>query len=268
LYDCFIPVKKLFAKKIVWKVGDILNLANFIPSNFRKTIIFGYKKENFVISHSKLVITHISEMQDKIRKSFVEYVLEHNQRPTSVYLLAKRLKMKEQEFYEHFNSLRAIEDSIWSGFLAETKEKIESEEVYAGYSVREKLLAFYFTWLEVLKENRSYAMWCFESLPKWELNPSFLQGFKKEFEDYAASLMLEGRESQEVQERALLHNIYPKAFTAQVIAVLKFWVRDTSPNFEKTDVFVEKSVNLAFDLIGRTALDSAFDFLKFVWQNK
>jgi hypothetical protein len=38
-----IPVKKLFAKKIVWKVGDILNLANFIPSNFRKPIIFGYK---------------------------------------------------------------------------------------------------------------------------------------------------------------------------------------------------------------------------------
>jgi hypothetical protein len=38
----FIPVKKLFAKKIVWKVGDILNLANFIPSNFRKPIIFGY----------------------------------------------------------------------------------------------------------------------------------------------------------------------------------------------------------------------------------
>jgi hypothetical protein len=39
-----IPVKKLFAKKIVWKVGDILNLANFIPSNFRKPIIFGYNK--------------------------------------------------------------------------------------------------------------------------------------------------------------------------------------------------------------------------------
>jgi hypothetical protein len=42
----FIPVKKLFAKKIVWKVGDILNLANFIPSNFRKPIIFGYIFEN------------------------------------------------------------------------------------------------------------------------------------------------------------------------------------------------------------------------------
>jgi hypothetical protein len=40
--DVIIPVKKLFAKKIVWKVGDILNLANFIPSNFRKPIIFGY----------------------------------------------------------------------------------------------------------------------------------------------------------------------------------------------------------------------------------
>jgi hypothetical protein len=38
-------------------------------------------------------------------------------------------------------------------------------------------------------------------------------------------------------------------------------------NFEKTDAAIEKSVNLAFDLIGKGILDNALDFGKFLYQN-
>ena len=47
-----------------------------------------------------------------------------------------------------------------------------------------------------------------------------------------------------------------------------FWKEDNSPGFEKTDAAIEKSVNLAFDLIGKGAVDSAIDFAKFMYQNK
>ena len=50
--------------------------------------------------------------------------------------------------------------------------------------------------------------------------------------------------------------------------LLLFWRDDDSAGFEKTDAFVEKSVNLAFDLIGKGALDSAIDFAKFLYQSK
>jgi hypothetical protein len=50
--------------------------------------------------------------------------------------------------------------------------------------------------------------------------------------------------------------------------ILLFWKEDDSAGFEKTDAAVEKSVNLAFDLIGKGAVDSAIDFAKFLYQNK
>ena len=50
--------------------------------------------------------------------------------------------------------------------------------------------------------------------------------------------------------------------------MLKFWKDDSSADFEKTDAAVEKSVNLAFDLIGKGAVDSVVDFAKFLYQTK
>jgi len=50
--------------------------------------------------------------------------------------------------------------------------------------------------------------------------------------------------------------------------LLVFWKEDESPGFEKTDAAVEKSVNLAFDLIGKGAVDSFIDFAKFLYQSK
>jgi hypothetical protein len=50
--------------------------------------------------------------------------------------------------------------------------------------------------------------------------------------------------------------------------LLIFWKDDTSAGFEKTDAAIEKSVNLAFDLIGKGAVDSIFDFAKFLYQTK
>ena len=49
---------------------------------------------------------------------------------------------------------------------------------------------------------------------------------------------------------------------------IKFWIDDTSKAFEKTDVFIEKSVNTSFDLIDTTPLKSLIDFGKFIYKEK
>ena len=43
---------------------------------------------------------------------------------------------------------------------------------------------------------------------------------------------------------------------------------DTSPSFEKTDVFIEKSVNTTFDLLDVAPLKSLIDFGKFIFKEK
>ncbi len=204
----------------------------------------------------------------KIRKAFVEYVLEHERTPKSIYKLAKSIKLKEEDFYAHYTNISAIENDVWRGFFEETRQKIEGEEVYASYSVREKVLAFYYTWIEVLKANRSYISTLYHE-HKHDLQASqTLASFKEEFHDFIENLLLEGRETQEIAERPYLVEMYPNVFWAQALLVLRFWVKDVSPNFEKTDVYIEKAVNFAFDVMGSTSLDSAFDFFKYAFQNR
>jgi hypothetical protein len=47
-------------------------------------------------------------MKDKIKKQYVNYVLENGHEPESVYKFAKKLKIEESDFYEHFNSFKQI----------------------------------------------------------------------------------------------------------------------------------------------------------------
>jgi hypothetical protein len=79
---------------------------------------------------------------------------------------------------------------------------------------------------------------------------------------------VDGKTRGEVAARPYLDKQYPALFWFHLGFVLLFWKDDDSAGFEKTDAAVEKSVNLAFDLIGKGALDTAIDFAKFIYQTK
>lgn len=209
------------------------------------------------------------EKVEKIKHAYIEYFLENGTQPASVYAFTKKLKMNESEFYDHFNSFELLESAIWLGFFEETKKKIEAESVYETYSVREKLLAFYYTWIEVLKQHRSYASQTWRLIDKRKLKtPVFMTDLKNAFKDYTKDLVLEGKESREVQARKFLDERYPDAFWLQFLMIIDFWVKDKTKGFEQTDAMIEKSVNTSFDLLGSTALDSVLDFAKFIYQNR
>lgn len=209
------------------------------------------------------------EKSDKIKKAFIEHFLENGAYPTSVYAFTKKLKMQEVEFYEFYNSFELLESSIWLDFFKDTVARIEGDSVYSGYSVREKLLAFYYTWIEVLKENRSYASQTWRLIDKRKLKtPTFLTDLKVAFKDFTRDLVMEGKESKEVQPRKYIDERYPDALWLQLLMVLDFWVKDRSKGFEQTDAMIEKAVNTSFDLMASSALDSVLDFAKFLYQNR
>jgi AcrR family transcriptional regulator len=207
----------------------------------------------------------------KIREAYIDYLLEYGHEPASVYKFMKMLKMKEATFYDHYNSFSAIEKDIWRGFFSETMSRIQGESVYNEYTVREKLLAFYYTWIEVLKENRSYVTFSVGRMKRQGLgytNDAFLRSFRRDFLDFANELLAEGKETEEIVDRPLIGNRYDEGLWRQLIFVLRFWVNDDSRGFERTDEAIEKAVNLSFDLMSRSALDAAFDFARFLFQKR
>jgi hypothetical protein len=207
--------------------------------------------------------------RENIIQAYIQHILEHGKEPVSVYKFAQSINMKEDEFYDHFTSFTSIKTAVWEKIILDTLHHMQSQEVYQEYSAKEKLLAFYFTLIEELKKYRSYLLALYENHMGFKKQvPLELKEFKKRFKEYCAEVVLEGKETEEIADRSFISDRYEDALWLETMFILQFWLKDTSPAFEKTDVAIEKSVNLAFDLMGKSALDSFLDLAKFLYQSK
>jgi AcrR family transcriptional regulator len=207
----------------------------------------------------------------EIRDAYMKYWLENGKRPVSVYAFAQQLGIPEANFYDNYSSFDAVEKDVWRSFFEETVEKLKVDETYRIYGVREKLLAFYFLWVQELKEHRSYILLQREGFlasPMDRLHPDKLEAFRLAFYDYIRELIKEGYQSGEVKERKYISDQYVHGFWVQALFVLRYWIKDDSERFEMTDAAIEKAVNLSFQLISSNTLDSILDFGKFVFTRK
>lgn len=206
--------------------------------------------------------------KNEIRQAYIKYWLENGKRPVSVYAFSQQLGLAETGFYDSYASFDALEKDIWRSFFEETLAKLKADETYQGYSVREKLLAFYFVWVQQLRENRSYILVQRERFLAPGLHPDKLEAFRLAFYDYIRDLLKAGYQTGEVKERKFISDQYVHGFWAQALFVLRYWIKDDSERFEMTDAAIEKAVNLSFQLISSNTLDSILDFGKFVFARK
>ncbi|MFM7850784.1 MAG: TetR/AcrR family transcriptional regulator [Flammeovirgaceae bacterium] len=199
--------------------------------------------------------------------AYREYLLTEGKRPATVFKFCKEVGITETEFYQQFASFEGLEKHIWTTYLTETKQKMEADSDYQKFTAREKILTFYFMLAEALKADRSFVLFQLGAIKTPAITPAFLKGFKNGFEEWINSVLAVGKESGEIAKRPYVENQYANLFWFHLMFILQFWAHDESTGFEKTDVAIEKSVTLAFDLIGKGVLDNALDFGKFLYQH-
>ncbi|WP_295119021.1 TetR family transcriptional regulator C-terminal domain-containing protein [uncultured Chitinophaga sp.] len=206
--------------------------------------------------------------KSEIRAAYEQYWLENGKEPVSVFAFVQPLNITEAAFYDHYSSFDALENDIWLGIFNGTLAKLQGDETYRAYTSQEKLLAFYFMWVQDLKEHRSYILLQKSRfmLPGAELRQ--LEMFRRAFYDYASSLIKEGYQGEQIKERKYISDQYVHGFWLQALFVLRYWIKDTSERFEMTDAAIEKAVNLSFQLIRSNTLDSLLDFGKFILTRK
>jgi hypothetical protein len=202
-----------------------------------------------------------------IKKAYIDFVLTQDEKPKSVYSFTKKLKITEADFYTFYASFESIEKSIWVELISETISEIKKQELWAQYSSRDKMLSFFYSYVELLKANRSFVTYSLKTQKKKLGTPEVLSGVKPIFENFAEETINEGLESGELAERKFLSNRYKDALWIQYAFILNFWIDDTSEGFEKTDEAIEKGIQVTFDLFQRSPIDSLFEYGKFLTQN-
>ncbi len=203
-----------------------------------------------------------------IISKFMDQVLNTNEEPKNVFLFCKEHKISEADFYTFFGSIEALKQQIWLKFFENATEIMEKEEAYGGYSNKNKLLTLYFTLFELFTANRSFILFLLPNNKEALKNLKGMSLLRKDFKAYIVNL-LESGNSEVFKKPAMLTNpIISEGAWIQFLAILKFWIDDTSKSFESTDILIEKSVNTVVDLLNTKPLESLLDLGKFLWKEK
>ena len=208
------------------------------------------------------------DLKQKIYDAYSTQVLEHEKEPKSVYLFCKKNKIEETDFYNSFASLEDIKESIFSKFFDNAYTLIIKEKGFDAQVPKEKLLSFYFTFFEVLLLNRSYVLFILSNSGEKMQKLSSLRRLRNSFKQFASGLIEQGNTSKQSILTKHPELIFSEGAWLQLLFLLKFWMEDNSPSFEKTDMAIEKSVQTVFELFDNTPLDSVIDFGKFLWNEK
>ena len=206
--------------------------------------------------------------QTDIIRFYMDYVLMHDHKTKSVYAFAKDNNFDESKFYEFFSSFEALEQSIFKVFFDNTYNALEKSEDYQNFDPQNKLLSFYFTFFENLTANRSYVVHALKGNKNDMKSLRVLSQLKKSFNNYIEHLGINLIDVQQDQLQKIQTRGLKESAWFQLLVTMKFWLDDTSTSFEKTDIFIEKSVRASFDLINITPLKSIIDFGKFLFKEK
>jgi hypothetical protein len=205
------------------------------------------------------------ETRDRILEAYVLYLKVEGEPPKSVFTFCQSLGLSERDFYETFASFAAAESTVWGRMITRVIEAVKSGSEWSSFSAKQKMLSFFYAFFEASLDYRSLMLMRLEPLRPLE-KATFLHHFESYFKEFVREILRQGQESREVADRQQFSPFYPEAVYNMFRGVISFHLKDTSQGFEKTDALIEKSVALTFDLLRSSAIESAFDLAKMLWQ--
>lgn len=206
--------------------------------------------------------------RDKIVSMYMNYRLENHDKPKSVYLFAKTNGFDESEFYAFFGTLERLEKEVFKIFLDQTLEMIQKDKNYETYDMKSKVLSFYFTFFELMSANRSYVVLNLKEHQNQLKNLMLLSNVRVGFKNFIGEIITDEVRTQNERFQNFQEKSIKETAWIQFLLTLKFWLDDESAAFEKTDIFIEKSVKATFELMNIAPLDSLIDFGKFIFKEK
>jgi hypothetical protein len=150
----------------------------------------------------------------------------------------------------------------WTSVLDKTLEICQEDENYSHYSVREKMLAFTYTFLQTINTNEEKYATLLKNQRFLFFKNTILSELKHDFNKHMDALIFEGTNSGEIQARPFIANYYNQSVWNAFLSILLFWANDKSENKENTDVMVEKTIHFVFDLLAPNAIDSGLDLIQ------
>ena len=149
----------------------------------------------------------------------------------------------------------------------QTIEAINQDTEFSSYSAQEKVLSFFYTIIEVFKQNRSFIVLKLDDISRKDFRPRTLEPFRVLYNNWIAEVVDLGLQTDEIATRPVITDKYTEVLWGQFLYILRVWINDESQDFQVTDAAIEKTSALLFELMKKGPIDLLIDFLKFAYQN-
>lgn len=206
--------------------------------------------------------------KDAIIEMYMSYILDNNSTPKNVYEFTSSNNFKENEFYSFFGSFEGLEQEIFMQFSENTIKVLLENKDFPNFDNRNKLLSYYFTFFENLTMNRSFVLFIINKHSNQLSSLKITKKLKKSFIAFFDMLNLNTIDLKEKKLQQLQAKAIKESAWNQLLLTIKFWIDDDSKSFEKTDIFIEKSINTSFDLMDTKPVESLMDLGKFLFKEK
>lgn len=207
--------------------------------------------------------------KEKIFELYGDYLLNNGEKPKNVYLFAKENNFEEIEFYHYFSGFEQIEKEILNHLFIKSLELANEVNSSDEIATKEKLLNVYYIFFENLTMNRSLVL---SVLGSHKIqNIRILQNLRETHRQFINTLDFKEWEIFEKAKqdiRTFNEKSRQEALWLHLVSAIEFWKKDTSPDFEKTDIFIEKTIDTGFELIDNEPLRKVLDLGKFLWKEK
>lgn len=207
--------------------------------------------------------------KEKILSIYGDYILSNGEKPKNIYLFAKENDFEEENFYQYFSGFEQIEKEILNHFFTKSLELCKQTENWNEMTSKEKLLNLHFTFFENLTMNRSLVLMILGETKRKEW--IILQELRKNFLEFTKQLTFENLEILEKAKESIKNfneKTREEALWLHFISIIEFWKKDQSPSFEKTDLYIEKTIDTGFEFINNEPLKKVMDLGKFLWKEK
>ena len=199
---------------------------------------------------------------------YMDYVVEHKSKPDSVEDFAKIHQFDDVTFYEYFSSFKDVEKSIYNVLFENSLVILKQTPEYQNFSKKDKLLSLYYTFFENLALNQEYIKQSLNGLENQLKALSVFSLLRHSFTDFIDELNLETLNLNVDSIESIQKKTIRESAWIQLLFTMKFWLDDTSEAFEKTDIFIEKSINTSMELLDTKSLQNIIDFAKFLYKEK
>ena len=197
----------------------------------------------------------------------MDAVIRLQGKPDSIESLGEHYDFDANSFHEHYKDFEELDKVIFRTLLDVSIATLAESSEYSSFDKKDKLLSLYYTFFENLTLNREFVLITLKAYGLSLDTISLFSELKQSFDGFVDSLAMEPLNLTSTLESFQKKSI-KEGFWVQFLLTIKFWMSDDSPQCEKTDIFIEKSVNTALELLNTKSLHNIIDLGKFLYTEK